>query len=106
MRPEKKRAAEVLDAPNAAHEGTTSDPNCAGNSTEAQRHRILIHLQSIGPITTIEMRRDLDILMPGARIHELRHKFGKNITTVWAHQPTECGKLHRVARYFLAGGEK
>lgn len=69
------------------------------NSAEAQRKRALDHLKKHGSITTIEMRRDLDILMPAARIHELRHKFGHPIETVRCIQATECGKLHRVARY-------
>ncbi len=48
----------------------------------------------------IEARRDLDILSPAARVLELRRK-GYRIDTVWIKQPTDCGKLHRVAKYVL-----
>jgi hypothetical protein len=79
----------------------TDDTNT--NSAEAQRLRILNRLE-ISPASTIELRRDLDVMMPAARVHELRHQFGKNITTIWTHQHTESGKLHRVARYVLQSG--
>lgn len=72
-----------------------------GNSSEAQRARLLAHLIQHGSATTIEIRRDLDVLMPAARVHELRHKFGCNITMVRVYQKTDFGKTHRVARYFL-----
>lgn len=71
------------------------------NSTQAQRARLLEHLKINGSATTIEIRRDLDLLMPAPRVHELRHKFGYNIRTLWVQQQTECGKLHRVAKYVL-----
>lgn len=70
------------------------------NSAAAQRARLLKRLMR-GPITTIEARRDLDILMPAARIFELRHREGKTVQMVWVDRPTECGKLHRVAMYSL-----
>lgn len=73
------------------------------NSAEAQRLRILNRLE-ISPASTIELRRDLDVMMPAARVHELRHNFGKKIVTIWTHQPTECGKVHRVAKYVLQSG--
>lgn len=75
------------------------------NSAEAQRFRLMAWLNDKSSITTIEARRELDILMPAARVHELRHTYGKNITTIWTHQPTACGKIHRVARYVLGASE-
>ena len=47
-------------------------------SAAAQRARLLDALRC-SPITTIEARRDLDIVMPAARIHDLRHRHGYNI---------------------------
>ena len=70
------------------------------NSASSQRARILAALRQ-GPVSTIYARRDLDIMMPAARIFELRHKGGFNIHTHWAHQSTDAGVLHRVARYVL-----
>ncbi|WP_197387616.1 helix-turn-helix domain-containing protein [Ralstonia pseudosolanacearum] len=70
------------------------------NSTEAQRARLLAALRR-GPVTTIEARRDLDILMPAARVFELRHREGYDIALHWVHEATQAGRLHRVARYAL-----
>ena len=78
--------------------------NNGGNSSEAQRARLLAHLKEFGSATTIELRRDLDVMMPAARVHELRHKMGHNITMARVYQPTDSGKIHRVARYFLHEG--
>lgn len=78
--------------------------NSGSNSSEAQRARLLAHLKQFGSATTIELRRDLDVMMPAARVHELRHKFGYNITMARVYQPTDSGKMHRVARYFIHVG--
>lgn len=69
------------------------------NSSEAQRQRLLAWLRTHGRIDTITARRDLDILGVAQRIIELRRKH--RIDTVWTKQPTDCGKLHRVALYVL-----
>ncbi len=52
-------------------------------------------------MTTLDARRDLDVLHPAMRILELR-QLGYDIRTVWVQQPTACGKLHRVGKYLLA----
>lgn len=70
------------------------------NSASGQRNRLLEAL-SRRPISTIEARRDLDILHPAGRVKELRHNEGHQILTAWSYQPTDCGKLHRVASYVL-----
>jgi len=70
------------------------------NNNVAQRQRLLAALQ-VAPISTIEARRDLDIMMPAARVHELRHKLGFDIDLVWTVQPTDSGKLHRIGKYVL-----
>lgn len=74
------------------------------NSTAAQRNRLLDALLC-GPITTIEARKNLDILMPAARVWELRNE-GYQIETAWVWQVTDAERAHRVARYFLATREK
>jgi hypothetical protein len=74
----------------------------AGNTAAAQRARLLDWLRR-GPITTIEARRALDILMPAARVHELR-ALGFKILTHWVRQETTEGRLHLVALYSLASG--
>jgi hypothetical protein len=82
-----------------------SDParHYADLSAEAQRKRLIDALRC-GPVTTIEARRNLDILMPAARVHELKHRHGYNIQTLRTRQQTDCGKLHSVAQYVLLTG--
>ncbi|MGV8933197.1 MAG: helix-turn-helix domain-containing protein [Gallionellaceae bacterium] len=84
---------------------STSRNNLRGNSNSAhdQRQRLLARLRS-APADTITLRGELDILMPAARIHELK-KRGHNIDTVWINRATDCGKLHRVALYVLKTSE-
>ena len=69
------------------------------NSAAAQRNRLLDALR-MAPVTTLEARRDLDILMPAARVFELREQ-GHDIATVWVWQETEQGRPHHVAKYVL-----
>ena len=71
----------------------------AGNEAAAQRIRA-IELLRAGPKSTLQLRRDGDILAPAARILELKRR-GFDILTNWVHQTTDCGKLHRVALYVL-----
>lgn len=77
------------------------------NSAAAQRQRLLEELKRRA-VSTIQARRDLDIMMPATRIFELRHNEDYNIKTVWVTEETEAGKPHRVALYVLqttqAGG--
>ena len=79
------------------------DSHYADLSAEAQRKRLIDALHC-GPITTIEARRNLDILMPAARVHELKHRHGFDIRTIRVRQETDCGKLHCVAKYVLMAG--
>ena len=85
--------------PKAAH---NSQANYNDNSAHSQRMRSLKKLRE-SDVTTIEARRDLDILMPAARVFELR-AIGHDIATVWTSAPTDCGRTHRIARYILAAG--
>lgn len=69
------------------------------NSAAAQRQRILEALRE-GPVSTLHARSHLDVMHPGGRVLELR-SYGHQILTAWSHEPTECGKLHRVGKYVL-----
>ena len=73
------------------------------NSIAAQRQRLLKALKCRA-VSTIRARRDLDIMMPGTRIFELRHHEGHDIETVWITEETEAGEPHRVAMYILNPG--
>ena len=85
----------------APSNGTPSTPRSNSNSAQDQRKRLLDYLRTRGSIDTITARRELDILCPAARVLELRHKYGHRIDTVKIMQPTDCGKLHTVAKYVL-----
>jgi hypothetical protein len=69
------------------------------NSTNAQQQRLLSALKE-SPKSTIELRRDYDILAPAVRIFELKKK-SYQIITNRVQQATDCGKLHLVAYYTL-----
>ncbi len=76
------------------------------NSAAAQRWRILQWLRQVGTLTTLEARRELDVLHPAARVMELRNA-GFNIETTWGYDHNGDGRPHRVARYaMLAKGAK
>jgi hypothetical protein len=69
------------------------------NNAKAQCQKLLQALRQ-KPLSTLEARRELDILHPAARVQELKAA-GHNIKTHWSEEPSECGELHRVARYVL-----
>lgn len=73
------------------------------NNSAIQRSRILEALKQHGSLSTIDLRRNYDILAPAPRIYELRHDYGQEIDTVWAYQETDCGKIHRIGMYVYRG---
>jgi Helix-turn-helix domain len=73
-------------------------------SANAQRHRLLDALRC-GSVTTLEARRNLEVLMPATRIFELRD-LGYEIDTLRVIQETESGIKHSVARYVLMAEPK
>jgi hypothetical protein len=72
--------------------------------TEAQLARSLARMR-LGPVTTVELVREHDILHPPARILQLR-KRGYDIATVWVTAETLPGIRHRVGKYVLQGEPK
>lgn len=77
------------------------------NSTENQRQKILAGLREVGSqgLTTIELRENYDVMMPGARIYELRHAHGFNIQLAWSYDHNAQGNRHYVGRYILHPGK-
>lgn len=66
----------------------------------AQRARLLERLQ-VGAVDTIEARRDLNVMMPAARIKELRDA-GHPIQTQRITMTDDQGRTHAgVAKYYL-----
>lgn len=74
----------------------------AANDSAAQRKRLLEALRSRS-LTTLEARRELDVMHPAARIMELR-KQGYDIDTLRVPDLTAEGHTHNVARYLLRQG--
>lgn len=73
-------------------------------SGAAQRQRLLERLQE-GPANTVELRRDLNIMMPAARVKELREA-GHDIRTHYGRVHDDQGRLHiGVATYYLSTRE-
>lgn len=69
-------------------------------TTAAQRARLLERLQ-VGAVDTIEARRDLNVMMPAARIKELRDA-GHPIQTQRITMTDDQGRTHAgVALYYL-----
>ncbi len=74
--------------------------NHGNTSASAQRNRLLTRLQ-LGPVDTITARRELSILMPAARIKELRNS-GHDIRRHLISLIDEQGITHHgVALYYL-----
>lgn len=70
-------------------------------SGHAQRTRLLTRLQ-LGPIDTLTARRELNILMPAARIKELKN-LGHEIRSHRITHIDEQGRPHHgIALYYLA----
>lgn len=74
-------------------------PHFADLSAEAQRLRLLDVLRCES-VSTLEARRNLDILHPAMRVRELRQD-GYVIHTLRVPADTGFGIKHSVARYVL-----
>lgn len=74
-------------------------------SASAQRARLLARLQ-LGPIDTLTARSELNILMPAARIKELKER-GHPIRAQRISKTDEQGRTHHgIALYFLTQTEQ
>ncbi len=87
-----------------ASKGAKTLPN---HSTVIQRRKLISALAEAGSkgLTTIECREGLDIMMPAARVHELRHRDGYNIQLVRTLSVNAQGNEHVCGRYILLSGK-
>lgn len=70
------------------------------NSASAQRSRLLARLQ-LGPVDTLTARSELNILMPAARIKELKER-GHPIRAQRISMTDDQGRTHHgIALYYL-----
>lgn len=77
---------------------TSLNPN---NTSIDNQHAIVMAALKDGPKTTIELRHDYGVMMPAARVRELRLA-GYKIDTVRVASFTPDGiKHHSVAKYVL-----
>jgi hypothetical protein len=86
------------------HTLTASEvPLNPNNTSIANQHAIVLAALEDGPKTTIELRHDFGVMMPAARIRELRLA-GHSITTIRVVSYTPDGiKHHSIATYVLRG---
>lgn len=70
----------------------------SGNDTGTQRERLKEAFNRYVTLTTLEIRRWLDILHPAGRVRELRHD-GLDIVMFRKAQETEAGVKHLVGHY-------
>ncbi len=75
--------------------------NPSDNSSALQRQKLLAALRK-SPMSTLEIRRELDILGVAPRIFELKAR-GYKIITHWVHEATDSGNIHKIALYVLLG---
>ena len=77
-----------------------------GNSLNDQCQRVLKSLREVGDegLSTIQLREDYDVMMPAARVHQLRHDHGHNIQLIWDRDRNAQGNEHSCGRYILFSG--
>lgn len=68
--------------------------------TGATHQRRILDALRLGPLSTFEARKHLDVPHPAGRIQELRDD-GNDIDTVRISEPGEVGRPHCIARYIL-----
>jgi hypothetical protein len=90
-------------APRDRTNNNSASNHITDTSTHAQRIRMLDVLRHQS-ITTIDARRDLNVMHPAMRVRELR-ELGHNIVTRLVDLADDQGRLHhRVALYSLISG--
>ncbi|WP_027599194.1 helix-turn-helix domain-containing protein [Pseudomonas sp. MOIL14HWK12:I2] len=94
-----------MDKKKADQQASPKHSGIENTTTQAQRARLLDALLD-GPITTIEARSRLNIMMPAARVKELR-ALGHPIVTHLRNLYDDQGRRHsRVAVYYLSVGSE
>ena len=92
-------------APQAATGEAKVDQLCSirdkykGETGATHAKRILDALR-LGPLSTFEARRYLDVPHPAGRVQELRNA-GNEIDTVRLSERSEAGRPHNIALYVL-----
>ncbi len=78
-----------------------NDSHVNDTSGSAQRARLLARVQQAGSVTTITARAELNIMMPAARVKELREQ-GHPINTHRITMTDDQGRTHHgIALYYI-----
>jgi hypothetical protein len=90
----------------ATPKSSPQQSQCNGSSAKQQCQRVLEALREVGSVglSTIQIREDLDVMMPGTRIYELRHEHGYNVQLIWNKEANAQGNEHTCGRYILYPG--
>lgn len=70
------------------------------SSTKSQRERIIDRLKE-GPVTTQELREELEILSPTARMSEIKKMYGCEIHTMRVDYTSPSGTTRKIAQYVM-----
>ena len=74
-------------------------------TSAAQCERIINALRNrSGGMSTLDMKQELDVYDPPARVYQLRWEQDYNIVLNWTYQETQPGQLHRIGHYVLLPG--
>lgn len=91
----------MMDKEKADQQASPKEIRIHDISGHAQRARLLARLE-LGPVDTLTARAELNILMPAARIKELKD-MGHNIRSHRISRTDEQGHTHRgISLYYLA----
>lgn len=91
----------MTDEKKADQQASPKDMRLHDTSGNAQRARLLARLQ-LGPVDTLTARSELNILMPAARIKELKD-MGHDIRSHRITRADEQGHTHRgISLYYLS----
>lgn len=94
-----------MDKEKATQQAGIQESHSNTTSGHAQRARLLARLQ-LGPVDTITARSELNILMPAARVKELKER-GHPIQSHRITMTDDHGRVHRsIALYYLASAKQ
>ena len=91
-----------MDKKKADQQASPKETHLDNTSGHAQRNRLLEHIHLYGFVTTITARSDLNVMMPAARIKELREA-GYPIKTHRLTLTDDQGRTHHGAALYYLG---
>lgn len=99
INPTKERAPQAATGEAKAEQLESIREKYKGETSATHARRILDALR-LGPLSTFEARRYLDVPHPAGRVQELRDR-GNEIDTLRMSERSEVGRPHCIALYLL-----